>query len=172
MSQLVQSASPFCVFQASEVEKQTCQRSTLNRNPLNCVYIECACQFSGVVVYVQPCLHFTFYVDVSKGAQCRQAMIGIKKYQDIFFTYNDMKLENKTCDVFQTAGICCTCLCTRLPGRIPLVSRMRLVILPQRKSRCSLFGHGLSWSHTGTTFEKYQCVRLQSETFACPKHNG
>ena len=26
-------------------------------------------------------------------------------------------------------------------------------------------------SHCRTTFEKYQCVRLRGETFACPKHN-
>ena len=59
-----------------------------------------------------------------------------------FLTYNDMKLFRikhvNACDVFQTSGICCTCiclsslsstsiLCTRLPGRIPLVPRMRLV---------------------------------------------
>ena len=82
---------------------------------------------------------------------------------------------NKTCDVFQTSGICCTCiclsslsstsiLCTRLPGRIPLVPRMRLVQLQhfyasnfQRKFfkrfrvQIPIQPLWTTWSHTGTT---------------------
>ena len=56
---------------------------------------------------------------------CQTQKSNIRKPAKAFLTYNDMKLFRKkhvnTCDVFQTSGICCTCICHEsfLPSPLP-----------------------------------------------------
>ena len=54
-----------------------------------------------------------------------------------------------------------TFLCFQLPTKVLQALQSAN---PDPASLNNMFSHG-------TTFEKCQCVRLRSETFACPKHN-